>query len=148
MFLDGRYSMVDPADPDDPGDPKDPANPTLKQIADQGVNIIAPPMWMLLTVESGRMVPSKYARKARRAGLDIITWTTERSGRIVEDVLDGGGTFYYQSTLDAISNDGDILTTIHVLAQEVGVIGIFSDWPATTTFYANCLGPKMYDDDD
>jgi glycerophosphoryl diester phosphodiesterase len=148
VFLDGRYSMVDPADPDDPGDPKDPANPTLKQIADQGVNIIAPPMWMLLTVESGRMVPSKYARKARRAGLDIITWTTERSGRIVEDVLDGGGTFYYQSTLDAISNDGDILTTIHVLAQEVGVIGIFSDWPATTTFYANCLGPKMYDDDD
>jgi glycerophosphoryl diester phosphodiesterase len=29
---------------------------------------------------------------------------------------------------------------IDVLAREVGVIGIFSDWPATTTFYANCMG--------
>jgi glycerophosphoryl diester phosphodiesterase len=26
-----------------------------------------------------------------------------------------------------------------VLAQDVGIIGLFSDWPATTTFYANCL---------
>jgi glycerophosphoryl diester phosphodiesterase len=25
-----------------------------------------------------------------------------------------------------------------VLAQDVGIIGLFSDWPATTTFYANC----------
>jgi glycerophosphoryl diester phosphodiesterase len=29
---------------------------------------------------------------------------------------------------------------IDVLAQDVGVIGIFSDWPATTTYYANCMG--------
>jgi len=27
-----------------------------------------------------------------------------------------------------------------MLAQDVGVIGVFSDWPATTTFYANCMG--------
>jgi glycerophosphoryl diester phosphodiesterase len=31
---------------------------------------------------------------------------------------------------------------IDVLAQEVGVIGIFSDWPATTTYYASCMGLK------
>jgi glycerophosphoryl diester phosphodiesterase len=62
----------------------------------------------------------------------------------VEDVLDGGGIFYYQSTLDALNNDGDILTTIHVLAQEVLVLGIFSDWPATTTFYANCMDTKKH----
>ena len=41
---------------------------------------------------------------------------------------------------DAINNDGDVLTVIDVLAREVGVIGVFSDWPATTTFYANCMG--------
>jgi glycerophosphoryl diester phosphodiesterase len=29
-------------------------------------------------------------------------------------------------------------TVLDVLAKEVGIIGIFSDWPATTTFYANC----------
>ena len=144
VFLDGRYGLVDPDDPDDPGDPNDPENPTLQQIAELGVNVIAPPMWMLLTVENGEIVPSKYARKARAAGLDIITWTTERSGRIVEDVIEGGDTFYYQSTIDALNNDGDILTTIHVLAQEVGVLGIFSDWPATTTFYANCMDTKKH----
>ena len=144
VFLDGRYGLVDPDDPDDPGDPNDPENPTLQQIAELGVNVIAPPMWMLLTVENGEIVPSKYARKARAAGLDIITWTTERSGRIVEDVIEGGDTFYYQSTIDALNNDGDILTTIHVLAQEVLVLGIFSDWPATTTFYANCMDTKKH----
>jgi glycerophosphoryl diester phosphodiesterase len=29
---------------------------------------------------------------------------------------------------------------LDVLAKQVGVIGVFSDWPATTTFYANCAG--------
>lgn len=104
-----------------------------------GVNIIAPPMPVLVTSGGGgSIVPSTYAERARDAGLDIISWTTERSGRIVEDVLEGGGTFYYQTTLDAVENDGDILRMIDVLAQDVGIIGLFSDWPATTTFYANC----------
>jgi glycerophosphoryl diester phosphodiesterase len=31
---------------------------------------------------------------------------------------------------------------IDVLAQQVGVKGIFSDWPATVTYYANCMGLK------
>ena len=117
--------------------------PTLQEFVEvhtMGVNIIAPPMPVLLTTsENNRIKPSRYAARAKEAGLDIISWTTERSGRIVEDVLEGDNTFYYQTTLDALNNDGDILRTIDVLAQEVGIIGLFSDWPATTTFYANCL---------
>ena len=31
--------------------------------------------------------------------------------------------------------DGDALEMLHVLNQEMGVKGVFSDWPATTTFY-------------
>jgi hypothetical protein len=27
-----------------------------------------------------------------------------------------------------------------VLAQDVGILGIFSDWPGTVTYYANCVG--------
>ena len=54
-------------------------------------------------------------------------------------MLIGGDTFYYQSTLAAISNDGDILVTLDVLAKDVGIRGIFSDWPATVTYYANCM---------
>jgi glycerophosphoryl diester phosphodiesterase len=119
--------------------------PTLEAfvaVRNQGVNIVAPPMPVLLkaSADDTQITPSEYAKHARQAGFDLISWTTERSGRIVEDVLvEGGDTFYYQTTLDALTNDGDILRTIDVLAQDVGIIGLFSDWPATTTFYANCL---------
>lgn len=117
--------------------------PTAEEFAalkQGGLNIIAPPMPVLLTTDSANnIVPSEYAVRAKAAGLDMISWSSDRSGRIVEDVLNGNGAYYYQSTLDALSNDGDILTTIDVLAQDVGVIGVFSDWPATTTFYANCM---------
>ena len=123
--------------------------PTLAELqsyARQGVNIVAPPMWALLTVKNGQIVPSEYARNAKAAGLDVITWTLERSGRIVEEVLPTQGTnspsFYYQTTLDTLHNDGDILVTLDVLARQVGILGIFSDWAATVTFYANCMGLK------
>jgi glycerophosphoryl diester phosphodiesterase len=33
---------------------------------------------------------------------------------------------------------GKMLEVIDVLAQQVGVRGIFSDWPGTITYYANC----------
>ena len=119
----------------------------LKGFANQGIRIVAPPMWALLTVDAqGKIVPSQYARDAKAAGLDIITWTLERSGRIVEEVLPTKGTaspsFYYQTTLDALHNDGDILTTLDVLGRQVGILGIFSDWAGTVTYYANCMGLK------
>jgi glycerophosphoryl diester phosphodiesterase len=104
-------------------------------------------MWALLAVDAnGKIVPSQYARDAKAAGLDIITWTLERSGRIVEEVLPTKGTsspsFYYQTTLDALHNDGDILTTLDVLARQVGILGIFSDWSGTVSYYASCMGLK------
>lgn len=119
----------------------------LKALKAQGVKIVAPPMWALLTVDGhGKIVPSQYALNAKAANLDIITWTLERSGRIVEEVLPTKGTpspdFYYQTTLDALENDGDILVTLDVLAKQVGILGIFSDWAATVTYYANCMGLK------
>ena len=115
--------------------------PTMAELKAAGVNIIAPPLWMLVTVDNNEIIPSPYATAAKAAGLDIITWTLERSGHLV----DGGG-WYYQSlngTLDGdnvISKEGDAFELLHVLAQDVGVIGVFSDWPATTTYYASCMG--------
>jgi glycerophosphoryl diester phosphodiesterase len=137
VYLDGRYEQ--------PGfDPNAPAtlSPTMGELASAGVRIIAPPTWVLLTLDGrSQIVPSNYALAARAAGLGIITWTLERSGRLREDMKQGtGGTFYYASTLDAIQNDGDVFETLDVLAQRVGILGIFSDWPATVTFYANCAG--------
>ena len=90
-----------------------PSAADLKGYARDGIRIVAPPMWVLLTVENGKIVPSQYAKDAKAAKLDIITWTLERSGRIVEEVLPTKGTaapsFYYQTTLDALTNDGDIM---------------------------------------
>ena len=112
----------------------------------QGLNIIAPAMPVLLTVDaSNQIVPSAYAKEAKRLGLEIISWTSERSGRIVEDTLSPDGktaTFYYSTTAKALSNDGDIMVTIDALAQKVGIIGLFSDWPATTSYYASCMRLK------
>lgn len=108
----------------------------MKQLKKQGVEILAPPLWMLVTKgENGKIVPSAYAMAAKDAGLDIITWSLERSGP-----LKNGGGWYYQSIETITNNDGDMMTLVDVLAQQVGVIGIFSDWPATVTFYANCKG--------
>lgn len=92
---------------------------------------------MLTLDDSGEIAPSDYAQNARAAGLDLIAWSIERSGPLA-----GGGGWYFQGINDAINNDGDIYTVIDVLARDVGVTGIFSDWPATTTFYANCMGFK------
>ncbi len=114
--------------------------PTLAELQGykaQGIQIVAPPTFALLDVDpTGRIVPSAYARDAKAAGLDIITWTLERSGVLA----DGGNGFYYQTIDTAIEREGDMMTVLDVLARQVGILGIFSDWPATTTFYANCAG--------
>lgn len=134
VFLDGRY--------EEPGfDHTDPAtwNPTMEELAGMGVRILAPPMWMLLALDaSGEIVPSIYAERAKAAGLELITWTFERS-----DLRGGGvGEWYYQTIGEAIQTQGDMYYALDALAQKVGVRGIFSDWPATVTFYANCMGLK------
>ena len=47
--------------------------------------------------------------------------------------------FLRQASCDAFTNDGGLLRTLNVLAQDVGLIGLCPDWPATTTFDVNCL---------
>ncbi|MES9939820.1 MAG: glycerophosphodiester phosphodiesterase family protein [Candidatus Thiodiazotropha sp. 6PLUC2] len=107
----------------------------MPDLAAQGVQYLAPAMWALVTEAQGEIVPSEYAIAAKANGIDLITWTLERSG-----LLANGGGWYYQSITDVTNNDGDILELLDVLAQDVGIKGIFSDWPATVTFYANCKG--------
>ena len=134
MYLDGRYDdkAFDYTKPET-------WSPSMQELVDQGVEIIAPPIWMLLATDgSGAIVPSVYAKEAKAAGLDIITWSFERS-----DLRKGGeGQWYYTGIGDAIDNDGDKMEVLDVLAQDVGVRGVFSDWPATVTYYANCKGLK------
>lgn len=129
VYLDGVYDL-------------DKSLGEMQAIASDGVQVLAPPMWMLLDVnEYGDILPSQYALNAKAAGLDLIAWTLERSGQ-----LKNGGGWYFQTLngarggMNVINNDGDVFEVLDVLAQDVGVLGVFSDWPATTTYYANCMG--------
>ena len=71
---------------------------------------------------------------AKEMGLDIITWTFERNGPLSVNLG-----YYYYSLTDVIEKDADKFELLRVLDEDVGILGIFSDWPGTTTFYANCM---------
>ena len=90
---------------------------------------------MLMTNKDGAIAGSDYAMAAKEAGLTLIAWTLERSGPLAS-----GGGWYCQSISDVVKDDSDYLVALDVLAQDVGVVGVFSDWPATVTYYANCMG--------
>ena len=131
IYLDGRYAQKEfnAAKPEL-------LKPTMKELSEKGVRYIAPPIWVLLTIGSnGEIIPSAYAKAAKDAGLNIITWSLERDGP-----MNRGGAWYHQSIKSAINSDGQIYEVLDVLAKQVGVKGVFSDWPATVTYYANCMG--------
>ncbi len=136
VYLDGRYS-------DDAFNHTNPDTwqPSMQSLVESGVQIIAPPTWMLLETNPDfgndalerRLQPSLYAQRAREEGLTMIAWTLERSGPLEE-----GGQWYHSTTDDVIQREGDKLITLDALVNDVGVIGVFSDWPATVAFYDNC----------
>jgi glycerophosphoryl diester phosphodiesterase len=133
VYLEDRYEKrgLDPNKPET-------WKPSMAELKASGVRILAPPIWAMLTLNDKReIVPSAYAKAAKDAGLDLIGWSLERDGP-----LNKGGGFYHSSVKAAIDRDGDTLTVLDVLAKQVGVRGMFSDWPATTTFYASCMGMK------
>jgi glycerophosphoryl diester phosphodiesterase len=133
VYLEDRYEKQG-LDPNKPETWK----PSMAELKASGVKILAPPIYVMLTLNTqGEIVPSEYANAAKAAGLDLIGWSLERDGP-----LDKGGGFYHSSVKPAIDRDGDTLTVLDVLAKQVGVRAMFSDWPATTTFYANCMGMK------
>jgi len=114
----------------------------FRMLSHRGVRIVAPPIPALLAVDAnGRIVPSQLARDLRAWGFEIITWSLERS-----DLRRGAAraSFYYDFDREgrAVKKDGDLYRVLDVLASEVGIIGIFSDWPATVTYYASCMGLK------
>jgi len=111
----------------------------LRDIRGQGVRIFAPPIPALLAVDSNdAIVPSQYARDIKAAGLDIITWSFERSD-LRRGAATGGFYYAFDPTGRAVKKDSDMFLALHTLAQDVGVRGIFSDWPATVSYYASCM---------
>ena len=61
-------------------------------------------------------------------------------GASSEDVINGGGRYYYRRVREALRNDGDIFAAIDEMAKQVSVGGVLSDLPATTACNANGTG--------
>ena len=105
------------------------------------MQIVAPAMPALLGVNGSRVVPSQLANDLKAMGYDIITWTFERA-----DLRRGASAagFYYDfdPTGAAIKKDSDMYKALDVLARDVRILGIFSDWPATVSYFASCLNLK------
>ena len=112
------------------------ATASMGDLAAKGVKIMAPPIFGLLKVdnETGTIVASEYAVAAKKAGLELATWSLERSGW-----LNAGGDAFYATVSSVINNDGDMYTVLDALVQKVGVKYMFSDWAATITYYASCF---------
>lgn len=112
--------------------------PSLKA---QGVNIVAPPFNYLLTYgddTNSTIVPSAYAYGAKAAGLDIIAWSFERSGSLTKVLATDD--YYYNTINEAVHTDGQLYEILNILGNEIGIIGLFSDWSATVGYFANCFG--------
>jgi len=110
----------------------------IKDIHDAGVQLLAAPTWMLVdmenTAEVKKIIASNYTKILKQVGFDMIGFTVERSVPASK-----GGGYYYQTVRERLKNDGDMFFMLQALHREVGAVGVFSDWPATTTFYANCM---------
>jgi glycerophosphoryl diester phosphodiesterase len=114
----------------------------FQKLKQRGVKVIAPAMPALLIVDvTGRILPSQFAKDLRHWGFDIITWTFERAD-LRQGSSKAGFYFDFDPTGKAIKKDSDMYKALDVLAKDVKILGIFSDWPATVTFYANCMGLK------
>lgn len=116
------------------------SNERLAELKKAGVRIIAPPMWALLAVnEANEVVPSQYAKDIKAAGFKIITWSFERVD-LTKGAAGKGSYYQFDPQGKAIKTDSDMLKALDVLARQVRVDGVFSDWPGTVTYYANCMG--------
>ena len=111
----------------------------LQRLAQHGVRIFAPPIPALLAVDEQRQAGAVAVRDdIKAAGLDIITSSFERAD------LRRGAAFGGSSGLRPEGSRGEEgqrhVPALDALAQDVGVIGVFSDWPATVSYYASCIG--------
>lgn len=105
----------------------------MQALYDQGVRILAPPIPVLITLNEQReIVPSPYAELARAVGFELITWTLE--SRSAADPMN----FLYATVREAIETEGDLYKVLDVLTHQVGIRAIFTDWPETAHFFAQC----------
>lgn len=117
----------------------------LDTVESLGAKYVAPPMYKLVApdTENKKIMASDFAKLIIERGLHIIAWTINRTGGPLEK---SGSTDYYWQSIQGKGLNltaGSRFELLDVLYKEVGIKGIFDDWPAVTTFYANCMNLKL-----
>lgn len=111
-----------------------PSLANMQALYAQGVRVLAPPIPMLLRLnDAGELEPSPYALFARQAGLALVSWTFENGDPMAQH------NWMYANLSEYMRNESQTLEVLHALATQVGIRGLFSDWPGTVTYYANCV---------
>ena len=90
--------------------------PSPAEITAKDIKIVAPIYTLLVEQKNGVVVASDYGKQLKAEGLDLITWTIERR-----------------------YTDYPEFEVLNVLKKELELVGVFSDWPATVTFFDNCV---------
>jgi len=127
-----------------------------------GVEMFGPPMAILLAADQGsRKLSASTLSNAYKHVIGIpdrlkdpnalfpaiSTWSLERSGCPswfetpgIEPARIGPCGSYYETVQNhAVYSEADVLLVMDVLFKEIGILGLFSDFPATVTTYANCV---------
>jgi glycerophosphoryl diester phosphodiesterase len=105
-----------------------------------GVNIISPALPMLLAIggpDNNTIVESEYSKAIKANGMDIIAWTFERSGPLA--TVKSREEYYFNTIANITHYDGQYFEVLDVLANQIGVKGLFTDWASTVTYFANCF---------
>ncbi|KAF0710860.1 Aste57867_5452 [Aphanomyces stellatus] len=113
-----------------------PTMANFTEFVEQGITTWAPPLFALLELKDGKLVASQAGLNARKAGLDIIGWSLDRQGVMADPDHD---TWYYSTINSYLKSESILFEAIHIFVQDLQMKGLFSDWSATTAYYANCF---------
>lgn len=126
----------------------------IKNLSDLGVDLFAPAIPVLVANGPHRnVVPSRTAAFLKELNVPHIgSWSLERQGCEVRDQVSpevpgqvmapcGQTNAFYFAPVENSSTfqHVDVLQVLDVLFRDIGLAGLFSDFPATVSMYVNCI---------
>jgi len=141
-YLYGTAENASTCTPSDCGSPS-----VVSGLAEMGVELMAPPLWRLVTSSGHRLAPSTHAAFLNSMRVGIIAWSLDRSG--CEGARPGepaqaGPCGWYWTSLENVSafEFSDIAALMYEMYHVANVTAAFSDYPAINTAFLNCV-PRM-----
>jgi glycerophosphoryl diester phosphodiesterase len=111
----------------------------MQQAKDLGIAFLGPNLNLLITAAGNRTVASPFSRILRGAGFSLVPWTLERSADENGAAPGLSGHYYNGTAGQSVFEYADLLDVLRVMRDDVGAAAVFSDFPATTAAFANCV---------